>query len=99
MPGSLGVEAILQALEACALELEPACSWRGWRSRPAVGHQMRWKYRGQLVPGDRELRLEVHLKDVQPSARRLRVAGDASLWKGPWRIYEVRDAAIELSDG
>jgi hypothetical protein len=59
---------------------------------------MRWKYRGQFVPGDRDLRLEVHIRAVEPDRAQGVLVADASLWNGARRIYELSDVAMALRE-
>jgi 3-hydroxymyristoyl/3-hydroxydecanoyl-(acyl carrier protein) dehydratase len=96
MPGSLGLEAILQAMQAYAIQQDLGADFGERTLVNATSQMTRWKYRGQLVPGDTDLHLEVHLKRVQPTEGGLTVVGDASLWNGETRIYEVTDMAIEV---
>ncbi|MGB0932618.1 MAG: hypothetical protein ACPGVB_17670, partial [Chitinophagales bacterium] len=55
-----------------------------------------------------DLRLEVNIKSVEPLSRsatvdkvgrRLNIVGDASVWKGGLRIYEVTDLGICVEEG
>jgi PfaB family protein len=64
--------------------------------RPAPGHETTWTYRGQVTPANRRLRLEVHLEPEEATEAGVLV-GDASVWNGDLRIYEVRHAAILTS--
>ena len=63
-----------------------------------VGLEFSWKYRGQFLPTDGTVTLEVHIKSVQRKPGRVRVIGDASLWKPGLRIYDLTDAAVELRE-
>ncbi|MEX5634290.1 beta-ketoacyl synthase [Parafrankia sp. FMc2] len=98
IPGSLGVEAVLQALQEWAVDAGHADGM----ARPGfvlpVGVTLHWKYRGQLLPTDGTFTLEVHISDVSRRPGRVRVTADASLWKPTMRIYELTDIAIELRD-
>jgi 3-hydroxymyristoyl/3-hydroxydecanoyl-(acyl carrier protein) dehydratase len=82
MPGSLGVEAMIQAMQgyAQAQGLGPLA--------PAPGRTT-WKYRGQVPPTPQRLRLEVHIKDSRRTPAGVALVGDGSLWRGELRIYEV----------
>ncbi|WP_018636947.1 hotdog family protein [Parafrankia elaeagni] len=98
IPGSLGVEAVIQALQEWAVDAGHADGM----ARPGfvlpVGVTLHWKYRGQLLPTDGTFTLEVHISDVSRRPGRVRVTADASLWKPTMRIYELTDIAIELRD-
>jgi 3-hydroxymyristoyl/3-hydroxydecanoyl-(acyl carrier protein) dehydratase len=96
MPGSLGVEAILQAIQAYAL----AANLGGGMRSPAfclpLSQPFSWKYRGQILPTHRQMKLEVQITRVEQSASQVVIAGDASLWADSIRIYEVKNAAVCL---
>ncbi|MFI6011209.1 beta-ketoacyl synthase N-terminal-like domain-containing protein [Streptomyces sp. NPDC051243] len=96
MPGSLGVEAILQALRLYVLEQGLADGIASPRFALATNVPMSWKYRGQILRHDGELRFDVHVKEVRRESERLVVIADAELWKPGLRIYELTDIAIEV---
>ncbi|MEV5438960.1 beta-ketoacyl synthase N-terminal-like domain-containing protein [Streptomyces sp. NPDC052682] len=96
MPGSLGVEAILQALRLFVLEQGLAEGIEEPRFAVASGVPMSWKYRGQILRQDPELRFDVHVKEVRRDGGRLLVIADAELWKPGLRIYELTDVAVEV---
>lgn len=96
MPGSLGVEAILQAVQAYAL----AKGLSGRMNKPVFRHPLNrpfaWKYRGQIVPAHCQMKLEVQITRVEEIERDFLIIADASLWADEMRIYEVKDAAVCL---
>lgn len=96
MPGSLGVEAILEAMQAFALETDLGAELRS----PAFAHLLDnttvWKYRGQIVPTSEWMRLEAHVTRVVREPGRVTLIADASLWRDRLRIYEVRDLALQI---
>jgi 3-hydroxymyristoyl/3-hydroxydecanoyl-(acyl carrier protein) dehydratase len=98
IPGSLGVETVIQAMQEWLLDAGLAEGM----SHPAfilpVGSPFTWKYRGQFLPTDGESVLEVHIKDIRRGPGRVRVTGDASMWKPGLRIYELIDVAAELRE-
>jgi len=95
MPGSLGVESILQAMEVFALQQDLGAHFKSPHFTHLLGRTI-WKYRGQIIPDDEQMALEIHIKKVENTAERVTVAGDASLWKNNIRIYEVKDSTICL---
>ncbi|MCK8679980.1 beta-ketoacyl synthase N-terminal-like domain-containing protein [Streptomyces lichenis] len=99
MPGSLGVEAILQAMRLFVLEQDLAAGFERPRFAMATGVETAWKYRGQILRHDRELRFDVHIKEVRREEGRLLVIADADLSKPGLRIYELTDVAIEVRPG
>lgn len=96
MPGSLGVEAVLQALRLFVIEHDLAAGIQQPRFAMATGVETKWKYRGQILRHDREMRFDVHIKEVRREADRLLVIADADLWKPGLRIYELTDVAVEV---
>ncbi|MEZ4885942.1 MAG: PfaD family polyunsaturated fatty acid/polyketide biosynthesis protein [Chitinophagales bacterium] len=107
MPGSLGVEAILQAMQAYALESGLGSDFVNPRFTQVDAHKTTWKYRGQFLRYEDDLRLEVNVKTVDggqktvdgETRRTLNIVGDASVWKGGLRIYEVTDLGICVEEG
>ncbi|MEV6784078.1 hypothetical protein AB0M96_16760, partial [Streptomyces sp. NPDC051098] len=96
MPGSLGVEAILQAMRLFVIEQNLAEGMEQPRFAMATDVETAWKYRGQILRHDKELRFDVHIKEVRREADRLLVIADADLSKPGLRIYELTDVAIEV---
>ncbi|MFE7807062.1 beta-ketoacyl synthase N-terminal-like domain-containing protein [Streptomyces sp. NPDC057430] len=96
MPGSLGVEAVLQAMRLFVQERNLTDGMTRPRFAMATGVEMAWKYRGQILREDDELFFDVHIKEVRREAGRLLVIADADLWKTRLRIYELTDVAIEV---
>ena len=96
MPGSLGVEAILQAMQVFAIETGLADGLRNPRFAIATGVELSWRYRGQINRQDKDMDFDVHVKEIRREADRIVVVGDASLWKPGLRIYELGNIAIEV---
>jgi 3-hydroxymyristoyl/3-hydroxydecanoyl-(acyl carrier protein) dehydratase len=94
MPGSLGIEAVVQAMTAFAQEQDP--SLRGLSI--AVGQEMTWKYRGQVLQKNRQMQVEVHLKKDQVTDGKPLLSGDASLWADDIRIYEIHNLTLALQE-
>jgi 3-hydroxymyristoyl/3-hydroxydecanoyl-(acyl carrier protein) dehydratase len=91
MPGSLGVEVMVQALKVYA-EQQGFSRDANWSLLP--NHKMTWKYRGQVTPDNDRVRLEVHIVEMDIQPDQVTVIGNASLWKGDLRIYEVNGIGI-----
>ncbi|GAB1545025.1 hypothetical protein NUACC21_77010 [Scytonema sp. NUACC21] len=96
MPGSLGIEAILQAMQVYALQLDLGRQFKSPRFGQVFNHEMTWKYRGQVTPENHKMYFEVHISKIDVNNERVIIVGDASLWKDNMRIYEVKDIAISL---
>jgi len=101
MPGSLGVEAVLEALKLYSLaQASGGGKWRPFSFRlPAGERGMSWRYRGQITPQNKLMELEVHLSDLQQRKGGLTISGDASVWVDGLRIYEVKNAALQIQEG
>lgn len=90
-PGSLGVQAMLQALEQW-LRLTRGAS--AGAVAPLLGREHTWKYRGQVLPhhGDVVITLQV----TEPGSDC--AIADASLWVDGERIYEASGIGLRLCD-
>ena len=98
MPGSLGVESILQAMQIFALQQDLGSQYHSPRFAQLLDHKIIWKYRGQLIPTDDQMVIDIHIKRVDKRSERVTVIADANLWKNEIRIYAVTDAAICLEE-
>lgn len=96
MPGSLGVEAILQALRLFAIEAGLTRSSTMVEISLPLQRRINWKYRGQITPAHRQMELEAHIVSVERRGNQTILQADASLWVDSIRIYEVKQAAISL---
>ncbi len=96
MPGSLGVEAILQSMKIFALCQNLGRDLKSPRFINAPG-VIKWLYRGQITPDNDTMDLEVHIKSIVSSHNQIVLTADANLWKNGLRIYQVNDAAIVLT--
>ena len=95
MPGSLGVESIIQAMRIFALQQDLGKEMTSplFTNVPGI---TQWKYRGQIIPDDETMDIEVHIKKIEKNGQRVTLLADANLWKNKIRIYELTDAAIAL---
>lgn len=96
IPGSLGVETVIQAMQEWVLDsgFVDDLTNPGFVIPQSI--PFTWKYRGQFLPGDGSCELEVHIKSVERRVGGVIVTADASLWKPGLRIYELLDVAVEL---
>ncbi|MFZ2172897.1 MAG: beta-hydroxydecanoyl-ACP dehydratase, partial [Rhodococcus sp. (in: high G+C Gram-positive bacteria)] len=98
IPGSLGVESVIQAMQEWAVDAGFADNLHDPAFDIPEGVAFTWKYRGQFLPADGTCELEVHIKTVSVSADGVVITADASLWKPGLRIYELLDISIELTE-
>ncbi|MDX2814309.1 beta-ketoacyl synthase N-terminal-like domain-containing protein [Streptomyces sp. PA03-5A] len=96
MPGSLGVEALLQGLQVYAVEAGLTDGLVNPRFALASGAEMTWSYRGQILRTDPDMEFDVHVKEVRREPGRILLLGDASVWKSTLRIYRLGDIGIEI---
>ncbi|MDX2366882.1 MAG: beta-ketoacyl synthase N-terminal-like domain-containing protein [Colwellia sp.] len=95
MPGSLGVEAIIELMQTYALNKDLGKDFTNPRFiAPAT--LVKWKYRGQITPLNKQMSLDVHITDIIRSDGEVRLVGDANLSKDGLRIYEVKDIVLSL---
>lgn len=99
MPGSLGVESVLQSLRQYTLAAGLTDGFAAPRFAVLDGMPMQWKYRGQITPAHQEMELEVQIKHVQALPGETRVLADASVWADGKRIYEIVDIGMKVQEG
>ena len=91
MPGSLGIETIVQAFKVAVHSLTKS-------SKPvtlAVDHDFKWKYRGQILQNHREMQVEIYIQDQQLKNGTAIFTGNANLWADDIRIYEIQSIAVQ----
>lgn len=97
MPGSLGVEAMLQCMQIFALANRLGDGLRSPRfALPAGAPPMSWRYRGQVTQQHQLFEVDVQISDRQSTPEGVLLVGDASVWIDGLRIYETRNAAIRI---
>ena len=102
MPGSIGVETILQAMQAYAIETRlgdgltnPHFAQVDSESVPG-GHNIVWRYRGQILSDSDKSHIEANIKRIEKTPGKVVIYADASLWRDKLRIYEVKDIALAI---
>ncbi len=98
MPGSLGVESIVQAMQVFALQQDLAKDFQSPKFVQLANHKTIWKYRGQILTNVQEMHLEVHIKTIEQRGNQLAIIADAYLWNGKMRIYQVTDLALGIEE-
>jgi len=97
MPGSLGVESVMQALQVFALNQDLGSRFKSPKFIQIVD-TITWKYRGQMNPDIEAMAIEVHITGIEKKTDKVTLVGDASLWKDKIRIYEIKDIALCLEE-
>ncbi len=95
MPGSLGVEAIIELLQTYALKNDLGAQFSNPRFIAPLTNVV-WKYRGQITPLNKQMSLDVHITDIIRDKNEVRLVGDANLSKDGLRIYEVKDIVLSI---
>lgn len=95
MPGSLGVEAIIELLQTYALKNDLGKQFVNPRFAAPLTNVV-WKYRGQITPLNKQMSLDVHITDIIKTDDEVRLVGDANLSKDGLRIYEVKDIVLSI---
>jgi 3-hydroxymyristoyl/3-hydroxydecanoyl-(acyl carrier protein) dehydratase len=99
-PGSLGIEALIQSLQALMIALDMGAGIASPVFEPiALDTPMTWKYRGQVVPETPRVGLDIEITRVEEDARGRVAYADGSLWAGDKRVYEVRGLAMRIAPG
>jgi 3-hydroxymyristoyl/3-hydroxydecanoyl-(acyl carrier protein) dehydratase len=99
MPGSLGVEAILQAMQTFALQQDLGKDFKNPKFVQLENNETKWKYRGQILQNAEYMHCEAHFKSIEMQDGTLRILADAYLWNGDTRIYQVTDLALGIEEG
>jgi 3-hydroxymyristoyl/3-hydroxydecanoyl-(acyl carrier protein) dehydratase len=94
MPGSLGVEAALQAM---TLFSAPAAAHPCAVLTFPSGNRFAWKYRGQILPVQHEMSLLVDVIGRETLPNQETLTANASIWVDNTRIYELNHLALTLS--
>ena len=97
MPGSLGVEAVIELMQTYAISTGLGNGF----TNPKFGQilsDIKWKYRGQINPLNKQMSLDVHISAVKDEDGKRIIIGDANLSKDGLRIYEVKDIAICIEE-
>ena len=90
-PGSLGVEAFLQLLQAVIARRWPRDARNGFETC-ALGRPHQWIYRGQVIPANREVMVEAMVTEVDEEKRLIKADGFLSV--DGLTIYQMKDFAV-----
>ena len=100
MPGSLGVEAMGQLLQWYLIERGAAADLADPRFEPVMtGHPLTWRYRGQVLPTDGRLTIELEITGLGEDERGRYATADGWLWVDGLRIYHVSDLGMRVVPG
>ena len=99
-PGSLGIESLLQAVQALAIECDLGRGIAAPRFQSqAVDVPMSWKYRGQVTPENHVVVVDVEITEIRVEADSRLVTATGSLWVDGKRIYEATGLGVRIVPG
>ncbi|ABV37808.1 omega-3 polyunsaturated fatty acid synthase PfaC [Shewanella sediminis HAW-EB3] len=97
MPGSLGVEAIIETMQTYAISKDLGAGFKNPKFGQILSN-IKWKYRGQINPLNKQMSMDVSITSVKDVDGKKVITGNASLSKDGLRIYEVFDIAISIEE-
>lgn len=92
MPGSLGIEAMVQALQHLAVQRGDAQAGQPYQF--LLNQPLSWKYRGQILRSTPRMLVEVALDRVESLSSGKAYIAKASLWGDTLRLYEVTNLGL-----
>jgi 3-hydroxymyristoyl/3-hydroxydecanoyl-(acyl carrier protein) dehydratase len=92
-PGSLGIEAMIQALSWWMHQAGLVPAGHHIESL-ATGSPLSWKYRGQVTPQQQDIEVELVITETTQLGPRVVVKADASLWVDGKKIYRADGLAL-----
>lgn len=96
-PGSLGIEAMYQLLQFYIIERGIGAGLAAPRFELlASTKKLSWKYRGQVVPTDARVWVDLEIASIDTDARGTLVIADAWLWVDQKRIYQCRQIGMRV---
>ncbi|GAA2105342.1 beta-ketoacyl synthase N-terminal-like domain-containing protein [Actinomadura alba] len=99
-PGSLGLESMCQLLQFYMIDRNLGRGIRHPRFEPIMtGAPLSWKYRGQVVPGDGRVTVEVEITEIGEDGHGPYVTAEAWLWVDGRRIYQARRIGMRIISG
>jgi 3-hydroxymyristoyl/3-hydroxydecanoyl-(acyl carrier protein) dehydratase/1-acyl-sn-glycerol-3-phosphate acyltransferase len=99
-PGSLGMEVMLQLLQFYMLHRGMGVGMTQPEFRPLAGQRLlTWKYRGQVLPSNCRVIVDMEILDVAEDEDGPYAVADASLWVDGTRIYHVQNISMAIVSG
>ncbi|HKV37350.1 MAG TPA: 1-acyl-sn-glycerol-3-phosphate acyltransferase, partial [Pyrinomonadaceae bacterium] len=96
-PGSLGLDAMCQLLQFYMIENDLGAGVAQPRFEPImVGSPVTWTFRGQVVPANRVVTIEMEIKEMRNDARGPVAIAEAWLWVDGMRIYHAQDLGMRI---
>jgi 3-hydroxymyristoyl/3-hydroxydecanoyl-(acyl carrier protein) dehydratase len=98
-PGSLGVEGMCQLLQFYLIERDAGAGMRRPRFEPVLPGEVTWRYRGQVVPTNRRVTIEMEITATGEDERGHYVVAEAWLWVDGKRIYHAENLGMRVVEG
>ncbi|MBW5423798.1 3-hydroxyacyl-ACP dehydratase [Streptomyces sp. BG9H] len=98
MPGSCGVELLIQMVKGYLLCTDIIDEKELHALRTPPGAELRWTYRGQILPRHQEVHAEIHLRRIHRDGKGLTAWADGSVWRDGLRIYAVDNIVLQVGD-
>ncbi len=99
-PGSLGLEAMLQAMQCWAILQNLGSGIAAPRFETiALQQKHSWKYRGQVLPQHKLVHTTLEITEQGVDARGVYLTACASLWADGQRIYEATGLGARIVSG
>lgn len=92
MPGSLGVEAVLEMLRVYCTQAQVSSARLA--DSPSRDQAFRWRYRGQITRQHQMMEMEAHIQAVEANGAQVQIHADGNVWIDGLRIYELKNAAV-----
>ncbi|WDP92984.1 MAG: SDR family NAD(P)-dependent oxidoreductase [Desulfobacter sp.] len=92
-PGSLGVESFLQMLRFFLVKkysINPA----KYKAAMAENNRHKWIYRGQIIPANKNILIQAHIKECSDENGRYTIVADGALMVDGICIYEMEDFSM-----
>ncbi|MBM3137181.1 MAG: hypothetical protein FJZ98_03215 [Chloroflexi bacterium] len=99
MPGSLGVESIARGLAEIVRQVNPNQTSDELTLAFSKEHPLRWKYRGQVLPTNKQTHFEAHIKGMDSRGGQTTIIADADFWVDELRIYTIENLSMVLKEG
>ncbi|HKS08743.1 MAG TPA: beta-ketoacyl synthase N-terminal-like domain-containing protein [Pyrinomonadaceae bacterium] len=96
-PGSLGLDAMCQLLQFYMIENDLGAGVAQPRFEPImIGSAVTWTFRGQVVPVNNVVTVELEIKEISKDARGPFVIAEAWLWVDGTRIYHAEKLGMRV---
>lgn len=99
-PGSLGIEAMLQLLQFWMIDNDMGAGMAHPRFEALANDRpMTWKYRGQVVPKNKMIRVEMDIVEFGEDDEGVYAVAESRLWADKLCIYSATNIGMRIVDG